>query len=61
MQSKLTCAKEHVLKMLTLLAWSAARMWPYITEAAEREAKAMLPDMLKENKPTWMTKLELHE
>ena len=42
-------------------ACSAARMWPYITEAGERKAKAMLPDLLKENKPTWMTKLELDQ
>ena len=41
--------------------WCAARMWPYITEAGERQAKAMLPGMLAENKPTWMTKLELNE
>ena len=35
----------------------AARMWPYITEAGEWQAKALLPDMLAQNKPTWMTKL----
>ena len=39
----------------------AARMWPYITEAAERQAKAQLPDMLEQNKPTWMTQLKLHQ
>lgn len=39
----------------------AARMWPYITEAGERQAKALLPGMLAENKPTWMTTLELHK
>ncbi|KAL3133562.1 hypothetical protein ABBQ38_007410 [Trebouxia sp. C0009 RCD-2024] len=38
-----------------------ARMWPYITEAGERQAKAMLPDMLAQNKPTWMTQLKLQE
>lgn len=40
--------------------WFAARMWPYISEAGERQAKAMLPEMLAENKPTWMTQLELN-
>lgn len=38
-----------------------ARMWPYITAAAEKQAKEMLPDMLQENKPTWMTTLKLHK
>ncbi|DBA74196.1 TPA: hypothetical protein ACH3X1_010990 [Trebouxia sp. C0004] len=38
-----------------------ARMWPYITAAAEKQAKEMLPDMLEENKPTWMTTLKLHK
>ena len=39
----------------------AARMWPYITEAGERKARDMLPDMLDKNKPTWMTTLKLNE
>ena len=39
----------------------AARMWPYITEAGERQARAMLPDMLQQNKPTWMTTLKLDQ
>jgi len=39
----------------------AARMWPYITEAGEKKARAMLPDMLDKNKPTWMTTLKLNE
>jgi hypothetical protein len=33
-------------------------MWPYITAAAEKQAKEMLPDMLEENKPTWMITLK---
>ncbi len=45
----------------TLLCCCAARMWPYITAAAEKQAKEMLPDMLEENKPTWMTTLKLHK
>lgn len=40
---------------------AAARMWPYITEAGERQARAMLPDMLQQNKPTWMTTLKLDQ
>ena len=52
-----TCCE--LLSRLCMCA--AARMWPYITEAGERQAKAMLPGMLAENKPTWMTKLELHK
>jgi hypothetical protein len=36
-------------------------MWPYITEAGEKKARAMLPDMLDMNKPTWMTTLKLNE
>lgn len=45
----------------TYLCMVAARMWPYITEAAEKQAKAMLPEMLEQNKPTWMTTLKLHK
>lgn len=44
-----------------LSACAAARMWPYITEAGERQARAMLPDMLQQNKPTWMTTLKLDQ
>jgi hypothetical protein len=36
-------------------------MWPYLTEAGEKKARAMLPDMLDKNKPTWMTTLKLNE
>ncbi|KAK9813440.1 hypothetical protein WJX73_009259 [Symbiochloris irregularis] len=36
-----------------------ACMWPNISEAMEKVAKEMLPDMLQQNKPTWMTKLGL--
>lgn len=37
----------------------AACMWPNMSEAMEQVAKDMLPDMLDQNKPTWMTKLSL--
>ena len=45
----------------SLIVCAAARMWPYVTEAGERKAKAMLPDMLQQNKPTWMTTLKLDQ
>lgn len=45
-----------------MVLWcGAARMWPYITAAAEKQAKEMLPDLLDQNKPTWMTTLKLHK
>lgn len=37
----------------------AACMWPNMSEAMEKVAKEMLPDMLQQNKPTWMTELSL--
>lgn len=41
-------------------AWyAAALMWPYITAGAEKMVWEMLPPMLEQNKPTWMTDLSL--
>ncbi len=45
----------------SLACCSAARMWPFITAAAEKQAKEMLPDMLEESKPMWMTTLKMHK
>lgn len=36
-----------------------ALMWPYITAGAEKMVWEMLPPMLEQNKPTWMTDLSL--
>ena len=37
----------------------AVHMWPQLSAAAEKLAWEMLPDMLDQNKPTWMTSLKL--
>ena len=34
-------------------------MWPYVTAGSEKMVWQMLPPMLQQQKPTWMTKLEL--
>lgn len=39
----------------------AAKMWPYVTEAVNKEAKCQLPPLIAASKPTWMGKIELQK
>lgn len=75
LNNALLCSRNYSFMCLSISNWvqschqlldncdmcAAARMWPYITEAGERQARAMLPDMLQQNKPTWMTTLKLDQ
>lgn len=36
-------------------------MWPYITEAVNKEASNQLPPLIKASKPTWMGDITLHK
>ncbi len=36
-------------------------MWPYITEAVNKEAVNQLPPLIKASKPTWMGDITLHK
>jgi hypothetical protein len=36
-------------------------MWPYITEAVNKEAANQLPPLIKASKPTWMGDITLHK
>jgi hypothetical protein len=38
-----------------------AKMWPYITEAVNKEAANQLPPLIKASKPTWMGDITLHK
>ncbi|KAK9800178.1 hypothetical protein WJX73_004159 [Symbiochloris irregularis] len=38
-----------------------ALMWPYISAGAEKQVWEMIPAMLEQNKPTWMTTLALKQ
>lgn len=46
--------KEWLSNMLALL-------WPYASNAGEKQAMAMLPDLLNQSKPSWMTELRITE
>lgn len=39
----------------------ADKMWPYVTEAVNKEAAVQLPDLIKASKPTWMGAIDLHK
>lgn len=40
---------------------TADKMWPYITEAVNKEAAVQLPPLIKASKPTWMGDITLHK
>ena len=39
----------------------AGNMWPWVTQAVNKEAQAQLPPLLKVSKPTWMGDIDIHK
>jgi hypothetical protein len=52
---------QHGDKDYEWLADLLSKMWPYVTEAVNKEAKVQLPPLIEASKPTWMGKIELHK